>query len=347
MEFELNEEQRILQDTLERFMETGVRDGPLASRWQALADLGGLGIGFAEAQGGFGGGARELSLVLETAGRWQRTEPLIDALAVPGHVLAVADPERLRALVTGTTLWVAALAEPHDPTGQRPGARYEEGRVSGAKRLVPQGAGATRALIPAREGETLVLAEIALTEGLATSQPMMDGHSGLRLTLQAVPATILARGTVAEAASRAGWRAELFAICVQALGLARALFESTHEYVRLRKQFGQSIGRFQVIQHRLADMLIALEEARALTDMAVHALDADQPEADLLMARTGILERAIRIGQGAIQLHGGIGMSEELPIGGGFRALKVLQARAGGEPFHRAALRAQILTAAE
>ncbi|TMV14616.1 hypothetical protein FGK64_01110 [Arenibacterium halophilum] len=339
MTFTLTEEQGILRDTLARFMDTSARDTALADRWQALAELGALGIGFTEAQGGLGGGPREMALVLEAAGRTRRTEPLIDAMAIPGAALGVADPERLSDLAGGARIVAAAFAEAGDPVGVNPTMRISNGRASGEKALTP-GAGAAEAvLISARDGDTLVLAEVSEADFAAMAQPMMDGQGGLRLVLADAPATVIATGEAAQHAIRAGWRQGLQAICAQAVGTSTALFDDTLAYVRVREQFGQPIGRFQVIQHRMADMMIALEESRSLLDMACHVLDSDGPDADLLMARTGILDRAMAIGRDAIQLHGGIGMSEEMPIGRGFRALKVLQGRFGGEPFHRATLR--------
>lgn len=337
MEFTLTEEQRILRDTLLRFMETGPRDIALSDRWAALADLGALGIGFAADQGGLGGGPRELGLVMEAAGRHRRTEPLIDALAMPGAVLSGVDPDRMAALVAGEELTVTAFAEDGDAVGVLPRLRFEAGTVTGTKALVPTGAGAGRVLVSARDGDDLVLVDVAA--GGAVAQPMMDGQTGLRFAFDAAPAQILARGAAAETAIRSAWRYGLYAASMQALGIASSLFEETLAYVRVREQFGQPIGRFQVIQHRLADMIIALEEMRALTDMACHVLESGGSDSDLIVARTGTLDRAAIVGRGAIQLHGGIGMTEEMPLGAGFRAIKLLQARFGGETHHRALLR--------
>lgn len=338
MDFTLTEEQRILRDTLARFMQTGPRDTDLPGRWHALAELGALGIGFPEALGGLGGGLREMELVLEAAGENRRTEPLIDALAIPGAVLARTDPDRLARLGTGEAIIVSAFAEAGDPTGLSPRVELQGGALTGRKALVPGGAGAAFALVSARDGGRFVVAEVALED--VPVQPMMDGQTGLRLEFDGTPATVLAEGKAAEDAVRAGWRHGMHAISAFALGIARAMFDETLAYVRVREQFGQPIGRFQVIQHRMADMSIALEESRALIDMARHALQDDGPDTDLIMARTGVLDRCLAVGRGAIQLHGGIGMSEEMPLGAGFRSLKVLQGRFGGETHHLAALRA-------
>lgn len=338
MDFMLNEEQRILRDTLARFMQTAPRDTEMLGRWRALAEIGALGIGFPEDQGGLGGGLREMEILLNAAGESRRAEPLIDALAIPGAALAMIDAPRLAELVTGDEMTIAAFAEQTDPVGVSPETELRNGALTGRKTLVPGGAGASKALVSAHDNGTLVLAEVTL--GLAPNQPMMDGQTGLRPEFSAVPATVLARGEAAEKAIRASWRQGLHAIGVQALGAARALFDETLAYVRVREQFGKPIGRFQVIQHRMADMSIALEEARALIDMARHSIKDDGPDADLIMARTGVLDRCLLVGREAIQLHGGIGMSEEMPLGSGFRALKVLQGRLGGESYNQAVLRA-------
>lgn len=337
MEFALTEEQRILRDTLDRFMETGQRDTPMIERWKALAELGALGIGFTEDEGGLGGGPREMELVLEAAGQHRRTEPLIDALAIPGAALAKINPDRLAEIVSGDTMTIAAFAEENDPEGTAPRLQFRNGRLSGSKSLVPSGAGASQILVSALESDRLVLAEV--TAHVADLQPMMGGQTGVRLQFQDTPATVLAEGAHAAEAINAGWRRGLHATCALALGTARSLFDETLAYVRVREQFGQPIGSFQVIQHRMADMMIAIEEARALIDMARHTLQSDGPDLELIMARTGVLERCALVGRAAIQLHGGIGMSEEMPLGRGFRNLKILQGRFGGEIHNWAALR--------
>ncbi|TDE33153.1 acyl-CoA dehydrogenase family protein [Antarcticimicrobium sediminis] len=202
MDFILTEEQRILRDTLSRFMQTGPRDTDLAERWRAPAELGALGIGFPEDQGGLGGGPREMELVLEAAGESRRTEPLIDALAMPGASLVRIDPDRVAELGTGATITVAGFAEEGDPVGLSPGVELRHGALFGRKTLVPGGACAARALVSARDGDRLVLAEVAL-DGNPT-QPMMDGQDGLRLRFDGTPAIVLAEGEDAEAAIRAG-----------------------------------------------------------------------------------------------------------------------------------------------
>jgi len=327
----------MLRDTLNRFMETDPRNTPFIERWQALAELGALGIGFSEEQGGLGGGLREMELVLETAGQNRRSEPFIDALAIPGAALATFNPERVLLLGEGRVVIVAAFPEDHDPTGLTPDMKYQDGALTGYKTLVPSGADADQFLISAMEGDTLVLAEVSADN--AEVQPMMNDQSGIRIRCEKSPAKILAQGDIAADAIRAGRRHGLHATCAMAVGIARGLFDETLAYVRVREQFGQPIGRFQVIQHRMADMMIALEEARALTDMARFCLESDGPDLDLIMARTGVLDRCVEVSRGAIQLHGGIGMSEEMSLGHGFRSLKVLQGRFGGEILNRAALR--------
>lgn len=340
MEFALTEEQRILRDTLGRFMETGLADLPVADRWKALADLGALGIGFSEQEGGLGGGPREMELVLEAAGQNRCTEPLIDALAIPGAALAKIGDHRLAEIVSGDAKTIAAFAEENDPQGTAPRLEFRNGTLSGSKALVPSGAGASRILVSARDGDRLVLAEVSAD--VAKPQPMMGGQIGVRLNFDSTPATILAEGDRAFQAISAGWRCGLHLACALALGTARDLFDETLSYVRVREQFGQPIGSFQVIQHRMADMMIAIEEARALTDMARHTLQSEGPDLDLIMARTGVLDRCVAVGRDAIQLHGGIGMSEEMPLGQGFRSLKILQGRFGGEIHNRAALRTSL-----
>lgn len=356
MNLTLSTEQNHLRDSVARFAAShGVR-GELAGErahgadfrvelWRTMAELGWLGAGLSEAEGGFGGGPVEAMVVMEEAGRGLLPEPLLE-VAVAARILAATRPggELVAAVVAGEEVIVPALG------GERPDELAQvrldggDGRrsLSGSRRLVTAAAHADRLIVAceAPEGHALVVVPADAAGVTVESHRTMDGRSAATVAFEDVEVAaeaVLAMGDEARAALAAAREAALAGVCAEATGIADFLFGQTLDYVKTRRQFGQPIGRFQALQHRMADMFVALEEARSLTVMAAVKLGAGDPAERahaLSAAWIGTVSRALHIAREAIQLHGGVGMTQELPIGAGFKRIKALELTYGAQDHH-------------
>jgi alkylation response protein AidB-like acyl-CoA dehydrogenase len=348
--FRLSDEQNMLRDTAARFLE-GLPTRPLADRalWGTMADMGWLGAGFSESEGGFGGGPAEVGIVMEMAGRVQLRAPLIEAMVLGARVLVQApNAEALAQVLDGSRLELPALLESgtgHKPLTPRTRLSGADGAqtLSGVKFAVPFAAMADGFIVSATDAQgALVLLRIAAdADGLSQhARRLMDGTQAADLTFDRVAVCardIVCRGNAAQTALAEALDHATAALCAEAVGVAGALHDRTLEYLKTRTQFGQPIGAFQALQHRMADLTIALEEARSLAMMANHALSGRAGlERDRLLsaAKQGVCARTMHIGREAIQMHGGIGMTEDLPVGSGFRRLKMLSLGYGDEGWH-------------
>jgi alkylation response protein AidB-like acyl-CoA dehydrogenase len=350
MDFTLTEEQQMLKDSVERFLEKNftfeARRKMLVDRqpmnhelWQGLASLGVLGVPFPEEFGGFGGGGVETMLVMESFGRHLAIEPYLASVVLAGACVDLGGAEwqkkiLLPKIIDGSMLLAFAHAEP--------GARFDLGHVEtravregnnfvlkGEKTLVLHGAVAEKFIVSARtsgnvgdvRGVTLFIVE-GDEENLGGQEyPLFDGTRALDLQLNGIqvgPESVI--GTLDQAMPLIETVADraMAALCAEAVGIMDALQAATVEYLKTRQQFGQPIGRFQVLQHRAVDMLIQVEQARSLTLLAASSIDS----ADIAKRRRSVaaakemVGRAGRyVGQQAIQLHGGMGMTDELNVG--------------------------------
>lgn len=352
MDFIYTEEQRMLADSLRRLIdqqwafaqrrarqELGRLD---AKAWAALAELGVLGLTISQDFGGFGEGPASLLPVHLELGRGLVSEPVIPSAVMGAALLdACGDAARTRwlpSIASGETIVSVAYQEPGrrydaDPQDCRATRKAEGWQVDGAKHLVWHGAAATAWLLSAKgpDGQTLLLAVPAGASGVRiTDTPTLDGARCARLDLDAVslPAdALLAEGEAADRALAQGLQWGTAALCAHAAGAMERLLDITVDYLKTRKQFGQPLASFQALQHRLAEMLVAKELALSMAYVAVAALtepDAVQrcrmiASAKLEAARTGRL-----VAQMAVQLHGGMGMTDELEVGDFFKRLTVV-----------------------
>ncbi|SEO67262.1 Acyl-CoA dehydrogenase [Salinihabitans flavidus] len=350
MEFSLSDEQNMLRDTAERWL-ASLPSRPQADRalWREIADMGWLGAGFSEAEGGIDGGPVEVAVIMEMAGRALLRAPLIEGMVLGARLLSGAGAKTsLANVLEGQSIELPALEEPnqrHAPF--TPDLRLMDcgggHRLSGTKSLVSWATLADHFLISASDGAgSLVLLRVpADREGISLRERrLLDGGDAADLLLTDVAIghdDILCQGNTAEDVLSEALDHATAALCAEAVGLADLLHERTLEYLKTREQFGQPIGSFQALQHRMVDLNIALEEARSLAMMANHALSLPAGEArvsPLSAAKQGVCARCLQIGREAIQLHGGIGMTEELPIGSAFRRLKALSLGLGDEAWH-------------
>lgn len=359
--FELDETQAILRDSLARFLreqfDLELRGRALAAAdrqpplWRAFAQqLGLLGAGFSEAQGGFGGGILDQLIIAETLGYHLAAEPYLGSVVLAGGLLARAEGPLARRLlgrlIDGEALPVLALSEPgtrHALDDVRCALRETEtGLLLDGRKAVVHGAPwASELIVLARQGTGFSLALLdSDTAGLRRRDyRSSDGCRASEIEFDAVsvaPGQLLGKPGQALPLLEPVYDAATLAACAEACGLLSRLLEDSLAYARERRQFGQPIAQFQVLQHRLADMFIALEQLQAVLPWAAAALDGPTAERQRAVSSAKVCAgRACRlIGQGAVQLHGGMGMTEELAVGHYFRRATLLEQRFGSNGQH-------------
>ncbi len=350
--FELDEDQIMLRDLIENFVaerydlsrrlgyQAGV-PGYSPDNWRKLGELGLLALPFSDEDGGLAGGAIELVTVMEVIGRALVAEPLIADLLLSGAVIARAGGEATK------TAWLprimsgeARIGFAHFEAGARFNLAHVDTRATpdgdgvrldGDKTLVLAGVGVDAYLVSARAAGTRMDGPIdfylipAGAAGLVVKPyRVVDGSMAVELRLQGVAASAgfsMSAAALDELVDKAR-----LAASAEMIGIMAMLFDATLEYARTRRQFGVAIGSFQALQHRMADFYVLLEQSRSLMLRAAlkAAEGADDRGAAIAAAKSFIADAAIRIGEGAIQLHGGIGISDELVIGHGHKRLLLL-----------------------
>lgn len=370
MDFTLDTEQQMLSDSVARFVQSDhgfeKRSQRLAadpvddrSHWPLFAENGWLAAAFPEALGGFGGGVIETAIIAQQLGRGLVLEPWLGCAVLAAQTLAATgDIERLPALCDGTRSMALAWSEPgsrgvaHIVSTQA--AETGEGwRLTGEKSLVLGGVGADAYLVSARtagvvddaEGISLFLVEAGVAGVTLTSTPLHDGTGAATLRFEDAPATRL--GGDGLAALHEGLSHAMVALCAELVGAMEQAIEITADYLRTRKQFGVAIGSFQALQHRMADMAAEMELARSMLFAALASFEDDDAATRLrvVSGAKALITGAARnvCGQG-IQLHGGMGMTEECAIGHYLKRAVVADLLFGGRTLHEAA-RAKALQA--
>ncbi|MFC4217949.1 acyl-CoA dehydrogenase family protein [Pseudophaeobacter arcticus] len=350
MNFDLTDERQMLQDSLRRFLRDN-QDGLRASTrlgdtentlgfdagiWGKLAELGVIGALFSEEDGGFAGAGFDLTTVFEELGRAGAVEPLLDTAILGGGLIAALGNETQKELVEQVIGGELHLALAHG----EPNSRYDLAQVettaqvdgddivlTGRKAVVINAEAADYLVVSARESGAasdedgislflvprdsagLSLRGYALLAGGRAAEVDLDG---LRLSADA---RLGAAGSAYAALKRATNRAEV-ALAAETLGAMEAATELTREYLLTRQQFGRPIGTFQALQHRMATLLIELEQARSAVINAAGHLDGSAAEQALqISAARNLIGRAGRlVAEESIQLHGGIAMTEEYEL---------------------------------
>jgi alkylation response protein AidB-like acyl-CoA dehydrogenase len=369
MHFSLTQEQQLLSDTVQRFLskEYGfearlaiVRSPEGWSRevWGKLAEMGLLGLQVPEAHGGMGPAPVELLLTLSAMGRALVVEPyLSSAVIATALVRELGSPAQKAALLPALAMGEKIAVPAHGEEGARhdlervttTAVRRPEGWVlRGRKAVVLQAAAADLLLVSARtSGAADDPAGISLfvvprdAPGVAiTSYPTLDGQRAAEVVVSdvAVPEDALlgALGRAYEGLS-AAFDLGVAGLCAEATGALQATLEQTIEYTKTRKQFGVALARFQALQHRMADMLVHVEQARSMAYLAsLRAADPDPRERRrVVSAAKVIVGQACRfVGQQAVQLHGGMGVSDEVPISHLFRRLTAIELSLGDTEHH-------------
>ncbi|WP_299689314.1 acyl-CoA dehydrogenase [uncultured Tateyamaria sp.] len=346
MNFELTEERRMLQDTLRRYLRaeysTERRNAILDSAagyapeiWSGLADLGVIGALFDEAQGGFGGAGFDIAVVFEELGRAGVVEPLLDGALLAGRALALAGRQDI---VDGLIAGDVQLAFAH----YEPGGRYDldyvqteasGGGLTGRKAVVMHGGAAEHIVVSARDGDQIGLYLVnAGAPGLdARDYPLLAGGRAAEVMLDNTPAEPLGLG-LAEIESLVALA--MVAQCAEALGAMETAVALTQDYLMTRKQFGRPIGTFQALAHRMADLLIELEQARSAVINAAGMLGT-RDEATTLAASKNLIGRVGRqVAEEAIQMHGGIAMTQEYELAHIAKRIIMADHRFGDTDYH-------------
>ncbi|QHE84632.1 acyl-CoA dehydrogenase family protein [Hydrogenophaga sp. BPS33] len=368
MNFEHTEDRRMLADTLDRFVadrcgfdqRNAIAYGEVGMSpelWGQLAELGAIAALFPEADGGLGGAGFDIAVVFESLGRGLVVEPFLGALMV-GRALSAAGTEAQKALIAQLIEGSATAALAHD----EPGAHHELSRVNtrakrhaqgwtltGAKAVVLQGMQAQWLLVSARtsceadsaQGISMFLVPADAAGVVRQGSGRIDGGGVADIALNQVQvgaqALLGAEGhglPVLEGA--VGWG--VLALCAEALGAMDVAKRDTLEYLRTRKQFGVPIGSFQALQHRMADVLLEVEQSRSAVINAAAAMDAERVvrERALSAAKFTIGRIGARVAEESLQLHGGIGMTWELPLSHYAKRLVMIDHQLGDEDHHLA-----------
>lgn len=362
MDFDLSEEQRMLQDSVQRLLadqcsfeqrQALLRDGGAGSDalWRQFAELGLLGLPFAEADGGLGGGPVDTLLVMQAIGRSLAPVPYLATAVLGGGLLrTVASSEQRARLVPAIAAGELTLAFAHSETQARfdlgdvrTTARPDNGGwvLQGEKRFVLAGDSAQQLIVSARAGDGIGLF-------LVDAKQAGVSRRGYRIQDHSRCADIRFEDVKLEAGARLGQGDTLPAIelvvdqaiaalCAEAVGAMDVAQELTVDYLKVRKQFGVAIGSFQALQHRAVDMLVATEQARSMalyaTMMCTEA-DALERQRAVSAAKVQVNQSGRFVGQEALQLHGGIGMTEECQVGHYLRRLSMIEMLFGDTAHH-------------
>jgi alkylation response protein AidB-like acyl-CoA dehydrogenase len=371
MEFNYSEEQLALQDTLQRFIS---RDydfdkrrkfsasslGYSAEAWSQFAELGLLALPFPEDFGGLGGNAVDIMLVMEQFGHGLLLEPYLSTVVTCGGLIrdAASEPMKQKLLpqiAAGTVKIALAAYEAAGRydlsyvgcTAQESGGSW---RLAGRKTVVLDGASADYFLVSARssgnisdrDGISLFLVPRDAKGLTVAAYPTQSGARAADLLLENVTveggALIGAPSRAYPVIERAVDRA-IAALCAEAVGIINALNQATLNYLKTRKQFGVAIGTFQALKHKMADMLIAAEQSRSMAIIAaVHADSEDTAERHRAVsaAKAYIGQAGRLVGQHAVQMHGGMGVVDELIVSHYFKRLTMIDLSLGDADYHLA-----------
>ncbi len=377
MDFDLTEEQRLLRDSVERLLADhygfdkrraylAEPEGWSRTLWSQYAELGLLGLPFAESYGGFGGGPIDVMLVMETFGRVLALEPYLATVVLGGTALRLAGTEAQKSAILpqiaeGRLVLAFAHGERqarYDLTDVLTTAKPKDGGwvLDGAKSVVLHGDSAQRLIVSARTagdrddpgGITLFLVDAAASGVARRSYPMRDGTRAAEISLSGVEVSegnVLGEVGAALPVIERVVEAGVAATAAEAVGAMEAMQALTLDYLKTRQQFGRPIGDNQVLQHRAAEMLMALEQGRSmamLAAMTVEEPDAGERARNIAMAKIGVGQASKFVSQNAIQLHGGIGMTEEYAVGHYFRRCMVIEHLFGDTAHHLSRLAEQV-----
>jgi alkylation response protein AidB-like acyl-CoA dehydrogenase len=368
VDFNFSEEQDMVRDGLSRMVRETygweTRNEAIASKagwrpevWAQLAELGILGMPFGEDVGGFGGGAVDSMIVMEEFGKGLVVEPFVPTVVCAGGFLKHAGTdaqreEHLSAIIDGSRIFAFAYAEPRgrfnyadlETTAKKSGDSYV---LNGHKAVVIGAPWASHLVVTARtggaqrdaQGVSVFLVDKAASGVVTRDYETVDGRRASEVYFEnvSVPADALIgdEGGALPLIELVTDEA-IAALCAEACGAMKTAHGMTVEYSRQRKQFGVPIGSFQVLQHRMVDMYTQYEQSVSLSYLATLKLSADEQERKRTVsaAKVGVGQAARYIGQEAVQIHGGNGVTDEYAIGHYFKRLTVFDTEFGNVDHH-------------
>jgi alkylation response protein AidB-like acyl-CoA dehydrogenase len=362
MEFSLSEEQQLLKDSIARFVEREyafdkrqklISEGGSysAANWHIFADMGWLMLGLPEDKGGLGGTLVDTAIIMEEFGKALVVEPFLHVAILAARVLieAGSDSDLIESIGTGEALPVVA----HSEAGAHGALNWVEARatpsgsgwrVSGVKSLVHAAPFATHFVVSARtSGEAGDESGISLflvfpeASGLTRKDARLaDSSRASEITFADCDATLISTQGAALPIIETAYAHATVALCAEAVGALDKALWTTRDYLQTRQQFGVPIGTFQSLQHRMADMLIELEMARSQVYRGLAYLNAERDERNRAISSMKVqIGRSIKFtGYQAVQLHGGIGMTEEYLIGHYFKRLHMIDNALGSVGAH-------------
>jgi len=363
VDFSFTEEQSMLRDTVASYLQDKydfeARRAAIKSEsgwrpevWKAFAEeLGILGAPFSEDQGGLGGGATENMIVMEEFGKALVVEPYLGTVVIGGgfmkHAAFDGAADVIGKIIDGSAVIAFAYAEPQGrynladlkTTARKDGSAHV---LNGQKAVVIGAPWATHLIVTARTGGAqrdaggvgVFLVEKG-AKGLTTRDyPTVDGQRASEVYFENTPALLIADDALALVEKVVDEATA--AVCAEAVGVQRKLHEGTLDYTKQRKQFGVPIASFQVLQHRMVDMFMALEQSVSMTYMAtVKLAESDHERAKAVSSAKVQVGRANKfIGQSAIQLFGGMGMTDEMFIGHYFKRATMIEGQFGSVDHH-------------
>lgn len=370
MDFSLTEEQTLLRNSVQRFVQNrydfetrrrliASEEGWSRDNWRRFAELGLLAAPFPEEYGGLGGSAVETMIILEEFGRGLVVEPYLPSVVLAGTALvhggsAAQKQEMIPAIAAGESVFAFAHAEPQgrydlfdvQTSARRAGKDFV---LDGHKAVVLAAPWADRLILSARtgggtrerEGITLFLVDRDARGVSLRAYPTIDGMRAAEVLLDNLrvgPDAVLGEIDNGLDLLKRATDAGIAALCAEAIGSMKVLHEDTLEYTKTRRQFGQPLANFQVLQHRMVDMFMAYEQSVSMTYMATlklnEALDAAERQRAASAAKVQIGKAGRFIGQQAVQLHGGMGMTEELRVGHHFKRLTMIDIHFGDVDHH-------------
>ncbi|KQZ30089.1 acyl-CoA dehydrogenase family protein [Caulobacter sp. Root1472] len=368
MDFNFTEEQSMVRDTVASFLQdkydfetrrkiVASESGWRADYWKAFAEeLGILGASFSEELGGLGGGAIDNMIIMEEFGKALVIEPYLGTVVIGGgfmkHSGYAGAASVIEGIVGGTTTIAFAYAEPQarytwrdlKTTARKDGAGYV---LNGHKAVVVGAPFASHLVVTARTGGaqrdaggvSVFLIDKSLPGVVTRDYPTVDGGRASEVYFENV--SIPADALIGEEGGGLPLVDKVIdeataAVGAEAVGVLRKLHEGTLDYAKQRKQFGTAISNFQVLQHRMVDMFIEVEQAVSMTYMATIKLDeSDDERAKAVSAAKVRIGRACKfVGQNAIQIHGGMGMTDELAIGHYFKRASIIEGLFGSVDHH-------------
>ena len=365
MDLTFSSEQEILQDSavkfaqkacgLDQYKKSLEAEGQChPDIWKQFAGFGWLSLAVPEAAGGFGGTSLDMALVAEALGAGLVIEPFVAGALLPCSIFSQSAAQKHETLLgkvaEGSEQLAVAYAERagrFDPGACETTAQAADDKfvITGSKHCVFNAPNASHLIVSARTGDTigLFLAPRNAPGLSIDAYDVLGGGTAANLLLDKVSVSSDAQVGNLETLERALDRAAVVS-CAQVLGGMTALLERTTNYLRTRKQFGVPIGSFQVLQHRVVDMFIEIEQSRSMVMMASSKADSDNTAERMRAvsaAKAHLCKTSKFVAQQAVQLHGGIGMTEELDVGHYFRQLTAFGIRYGDREFHLSRFEAQ------